>query len=406
MRKAADIRHQVASAVLPCSKPERAPSYGNASSAFGLHRDLGNQVVQRLCSCGMSNAIGKGTGLNAPTLISKLRATSGSGEPLPEPAKTSMEKSLGTGLDQVRTHNNHNSHHMAETLGAEAFAVGRNIYFNAGRFAPESATGKKLLAHELVHTIQQGFHSGEIPDHLPISHVDDPYERQADEVAAGIAGNPSREQSGPVSVQPLRTHRIQPAIQLVAGLQVAIYETKDHGDGYEDAPEEPVKMEANSLEAAGNKLTGLMKAAREMFSGDISIGQLSFYGHGAPGSQSVGAGEGWDSAKEISVESIAASPDAYKKIYAPLADGASVYLRGCQVGAEAKGLQLLQQVKSSCKALAGKDVEAYGWTGKSYHMRRLWYDWYEQTGEKVSSTDKIPKTTWDKLKEREKNKKK
>ena len=46
-----------------------------------------------------------------------------------------MEKSLGTGLDQVRAHSNHNSHHIAQTLGRR---LPPNIYFNAGRFAPES----------------------------------------------------------------------------------------------------------------------------------------------------------------------------------------------------------------------------------------------------------------------------
>src|SRR5690606_34347324 len=43
----------------------------------------------------------------------------------------------------------------AEKLGAKAFTVGNDIYFNKGYYNPNSPGGKKLLAHELTHTIQQ-----------------------------------------------------------------------------------------------------------------------------------------------------------------------------------------------------------------------------------------------------------
>ncbi len=45
---------------------------------------------------------------------------------------------------------------MSSALGAQAFTHGNDIYFNDGKYQPESSKGKHLLAHELTHTVQQG----------------------------------------------------------------------------------------------------------------------------------------------------------------------------------------------------------------------------------------------------------
>ncbi|MER2623296.1 MAG: DUF4157 domain-containing protein [Accumulibacter sp.] len=417
MRKFAETIHRKqGKALLPLADRGRASLASSSAGSFFpdhfsparfsparyLHRTLGNHALQRLYARELSHRTLQQT---APsTLVATLRATTGSGEPLRDPARTFMEMSLGTRLEQVRVHTDERAQRMTQTLGAEAFVVGRNIYFNRGRYAPDTTRGKKLLAHELVHTIQQGFEQ-HIPHDLPISSRADPGEQQADRVSSDVVESVSFRRSVPAAIRSLNATRIQPTIQMAKGLDVAVYETTDHGVGYEDAPEESFRMEANSLKEAGNKLGTFIKAVRDISSG-ASIGVLSFYGHGAPGSQSVGAGEKWDSAKEISATSIGLYPDDFKKIYSPLADGASVYLRGCNVGALDEGLNLLKAVKTSCKALVGKDIEAYGWTGKSYHMRRLAWDWYEQTGERASSSDKLSKITWEKLKENTEGKKK
>jgi hypothetical protein len=403
MRKLVDTVQRAKRLALP-ERVERgrARSPGHAAPTRPLHRYLGNNAVQRFYARELPRLAG--TAIDAAAVISTLRATVGSGEPLREPTKTFMEMSLGTRLDRVRVHTDRRAQRLTQTLGAEALVVGRNIYFNEGRYVPETARGRKLLAHELVHTIQQGF-SNHVPDELPVSRRADPFEQQADRISSAVIESVWFRRSLPGVIRSLASTRIQPTIQMAKGLDVAVYETTDHGVGYEDAPSESFTMEANSLKEAGNKLTSFVRAARDISSG-ASIGLLSFYGHGAPGSQSVGAGEKWDSTKEISTTSIGLYPDDYRKIYSPLADGASVYLRGCNVGALDEGLKLLKEVKSSCKTLAGKDIEAFGWTGKSYHMRRLAWDWYEQTGERASSSDKAAKMTWEKLKETSAGKKK
>jgi hypothetical protein len=379
----------------------QTPTMIDISPSSHLHRALGNQAMHRLylkgSSCAEHNHM---EAMRDSTLNSTLRTTKGSGESLSEPIKTFMEASLNTNLDQVRVHTGHRAEAMTKTLGAEAFTYGKNIYFNSGRYNSDTAKGTKLLAHELVHTIQQGFHDDQISDDLSISSPEELAEQEADGVDSRIVGNISIGKNQTSLINSIKAQRIQPKIQMATNIDVAISETKDHGTGYEDAPDEPFKLEANSLNEAGTKLNKLIKAARGVFDSATAIKQLSFYGHGAPGSQSVGAGEGWDSAKEISVASIGQYSDAYKQIYTPLSNGANVYLRGCNVGAGEEGLKLLKEVKSSCKTLVGKDIEAYGWTGKSYHMRLLAYDWYKQTGERVSSGDKVPKINWEELKKR------
>ncbi|MGI9542139.1 MAG: eCIS core domain-containing protein, partial [Cyclobacteriaceae bacterium] len=44
---------------------------------------------------------------------------------------------------------------LNQQLGAQAFTQGRDIYFNSDKYHPETASGKRLLAHELTHVIQQ-----------------------------------------------------------------------------------------------------------------------------------------------------------------------------------------------------------------------------------------------------------
>ncbi len=63
-----------------------------------------------------------------------------------------MERSFGTGLDNVKVHENED---LARDIGARAVTVGNDIYFDAGSYQPHSGSGKQVIAHELTHVIQQ-----------------------------------------------------------------------------------------------------------------------------------------------------------------------------------------------------------------------------------------------------------
>lgn len=87
---------------------------------------------------------------------SKLNSSKGGGSPLSGKVKTEMESGIGADFSNVRIHNDSNAVQMNKQLGAQAFATGNNIYFNEGKYNPNSKEGKHLLAHELTHTVQQG----------------------------------------------------------------------------------------------------------------------------------------------------------------------------------------------------------------------------------------------------------
>ncbi len=91
-----------------------------------------------------------------PDIKQKIHSSKGGGSSLPENTKTEMESGFGTDLENVRIHNDSNAVQMNKELGSQAFASGNDIYFNEGKFNPDSQDGKHLLAHELTHTVQQG----------------------------------------------------------------------------------------------------------------------------------------------------------------------------------------------------------------------------------------------------------
>jgi hypothetical protein len=82
-----------------------------------------------------------------------------SGSPLEHQAREFMESRFGYDFSQVRLHTNERAAASARALGAQAYTLGNNIVFGAGRYQPETQEGKTLLAHELTHTIQQSYAS-------------------------------------------------------------------------------------------------------------------------------------------------------------------------------------------------------------------------------------------------------
>jgi len=93
---------------------------------------------------------------SATTIGNKLRASSSGGSALSSNVRTGMEGSFGTDFSNVRIHTGSNAVQMNQELGAQAFTHGNDIYFNQGKYQPDTTSGQHLLAHELTHTVQQG----------------------------------------------------------------------------------------------------------------------------------------------------------------------------------------------------------------------------------------------------------
>ncbi len=83
------------------------------------------------------------------------RQGGGAGEPLPEGLRAEMERRLGADLAAVRVHTDAEAAALCAQHGARAFTVGRDLYFAAGAWQPDTEPGRELLAHELVHVVQQ-----------------------------------------------------------------------------------------------------------------------------------------------------------------------------------------------------------------------------------------------------------
>lgn len=94
-----------------------------------------------------------GAGREAPPIVHlPLRSP---GQPLDVATRRSMEGSFGADFSRVRVHTGHEAAQSAKSIDARAYTMGQHIVFDAGRYAPDSSDGKRLLAHELVHTLQQ-----------------------------------------------------------------------------------------------------------------------------------------------------------------------------------------------------------------------------------------------------------
>ncbi len=77
------------------------------------------------------------------------------GHSLDAQTRHDMETHLGQDFSQVRVHTDDRAMVSAQAVNASAYTVGQEIVFAAGHYAPQSPAGKQLLAHELVHVIQQ-----------------------------------------------------------------------------------------------------------------------------------------------------------------------------------------------------------------------------------------------------------
>ncbi|MEV3988547.1 DUF4157 domain-containing protein [Streptomyces sp. NPDC049837] len=79
---------------------------------------------------------------------------SGAGQPLDLGVRRELEERLGYDFGQVRLHTDRDADALTDMLGADAVAVGRDIFFREGAYRPGTADGQRLLAHELLHTVQ------------------------------------------------------------------------------------------------------------------------------------------------------------------------------------------------------------------------------------------------------------
>ncbi len=90
-----------------------------------------------------------------PGLAARISRVIEGGEPLPHSVRAFMEPRFGHDFGRVRIHTDIAAAELAQSIHARAFAIGPDLVFGVNQFAPETDPGRRLLAHELTHAIQQ-----------------------------------------------------------------------------------------------------------------------------------------------------------------------------------------------------------------------------------------------------------
>lgn len=107
--------------------------------------------VQR--KSGIPSSTNKAAHHEAPAQVDDVLRSSG--QTLDVHARSFFEPRLGFDLSRVRIHADRAASNSAQSINALAYTTGSNIAFAAGQYQPETDSGRRLIAHELAHVLQQ-----------------------------------------------------------------------------------------------------------------------------------------------------------------------------------------------------------------------------------------------------------
>ena len=103
------------------------------------------------------------------TVASDFTSRLGTGTPLDTPSRNYFESRFGYDFSGVRVHTGEAASDSARAIQARAYTLGRDIVFASGQYEPASFTGKRLLAHELAHVVQQSSHPRSVAQRQPVT---------------------------------------------------------------------------------------------------------------------------------------------------------------------------------------------------------------------------------------------
>jgi len=158
-------------------------------------------LLQRKCACGGAPGMDgqceecrqEGAGLqrrpdsrDGPSLAPSIvhQALRSSGEPLDPAARALMEARFGHDFSEVRVHTDTAANRSADAMGARAYTSGAQIAFGTEQYRPGTQNGRALLAHELVHVLQQ--RSSSAPARQTITPYSHPAEVEARSLSEAV----------------------------------------------------------------------------------------------------------------------------------------------------------------------------------------------------------------------------
>jgi hypothetical protein len=162
----------------------------------GYRQQVAPRILQRKCACGGSGAgecaecqkpnaalqratAGPGSAGRVPPIVHEVLR--GPGQPLDTATRKYFEPRFGKDFSGVRIHSGERAAKSARAVDALAYTVGRDLVFGPGQYAPATAEGRRLLAHELTHVVQQD--SAAHVETAVMGSPSDSLERQAEDVS-------------------------------------------------------------------------------------------------------------------------------------------------------------------------------------------------------------------------------
>ena len=115
-----------------------SPAHGGVNGSGHIRRDAGQSSSEAV---------------TAPASVQ--HALVGPGDPLEPELRGEMEQRFDHDFSGVRVHRGATAEQSTRDVNARAYTVGNNMVFGAGEFSPATRAGRRLLAHELTHVVQQ-----------------------------------------------------------------------------------------------------------------------------------------------------------------------------------------------------------------------------------------------------------
>ena len=186
-------------------------------------------LIRRKCACGGSpgldgecaacrkqrlqrKAAGQTETIDVPPSVHEVLRSPG--QPLDVATRAFFEPRFGHDFSAVRIHTDAKAAESAQAVNALAYTVGQDVVFGAGQHAPEANVGRRLMAHELTHVVQQA-QAIAFPSRLQRSNGDgeevDEREVEARQAEETTTAEPTGSEITPTSV---RTVRLLPALEL------------------------------------------------------------------------------------------------------------------------------------------------------------------------------------------------
>jgi len=172
---ASPFRKPVASTA-PTPSSAALPSRVLQRKNDNLGRDRGSPLLRRT-----SDAT-----LEVPSVVHEVLRSPG--QPLDAATRAFMEPRFHRDFSQVRVHVDSRAADSARSVSAMAYTVGQNIVFGGGSPGMLTSEGRSLMAHELAHTVQQGFH-GAVVGKLSLESSNSASEMEAANVADAVEKN-------------------------------------------------------------------------------------------------------------------------------------------------------------------------------------------------------------------------